>query len=110
MHKLKAENESYRIKLQIVAQGDDDASDKLQQAFASKAVDYENEIALLKAGLSKLQTTPSKTDGYSITTPRSRSFERSQDNTPRSRSESPELSRLRAQMFGSMSNPQNLDA
>jgi len=104
LHKLKAENEVYKIQLSIGNNEENGKFDgsrsagEVQKAFVERSVEYEREIAQLKGKLMQEQQASS----------RSRSHQRSL--TSRERSESPEMRRLRAQMLGSMSNPQNLDA
>ena len=91
--KLRAENESYRIQLQSFNAGKD-PTDALQETYIAKVENYEREIAILK---NEIQAKDKQ-----LSEPR-----RGRDRT---RSESPELSRLRSQMFGSMSKSVTLDA
>jgi kinesin family protein 4/21/27 len=107
MHKLKAENEAYRIQLEsISSQEEDKSSDELQKAFVARTVEHEHEIAQLKESLANLQAA---SIASAQSPSRSRLEGRSQ-SSPRERSDSPELRRLRAQVLGSMANPRNLDA
>jgi kinesin family protein 4/21/27 len=90
--KLRAENESYRIRLKSVSQGKD-PSDALQEAYMTKVTEYERDISRLKNEI------------------QSKRYERSSPQRGRrGRSESPEYSRLKSQMFGSMSRSITLDA
>ncbi|CAJ1933764.1 unnamed protein product [Cylindrotheca closterium] len=101
LHQLKAENEGYKIQLSTGNFEENDKSDgskSIQKAFVERSVEYEREIAQLKVELMQQQQASS----------RSRSHQRSLAS--RERSESPEMRRLRAQMLGSLSSPQNLDA
>jgi len=100
LHKLKAENEAYKIQ---VRSGEINRNDKyeansligeVQKAFVERYIEYECEITQLKE---KLQESS-----------RSRSHQRS--SLARQRSESPEMHRLWSQILGSMANPQHLDA
>lgn len=91
--RLRAENESYRIQLESYSKGRDPA-DALQENYMKKVANYEREIAILK---NEIQTR----DDVASSSRRGRS---------RTRSESPELSRLKSQMFGSMSKSNTLDA
>ena len=97
--KLKAENEAYRVQVEALSNGEN-TSDALQKAYVVKATEYEGEIARLKKALELADDRQGRThhieDGASI--------DRQQ------RSESPELSRLKTQMFGSMSQSNSLDA
>ena len=92
--KLRAENESYRLRLESLSEGKD-PSDALQEAYTTKVTEYEREISRLKIEIR------SKNDEMS-------SPQRGRQNQ-RTRSESPELSRLKSQMFGSMSKSITLD-
>jgi hypothetical protein len=92
--KLRAENESYRLRLESLSEGKD-PSDALQEAYTTKVTEYEREISRLKIEIR------SKNDEMS-------SPQRGRRNQ-RSRSESPELSRLKSQMFGSMAKSITLD-
>ena len=91
--KLRAENESYRIQLQSLSEGRD-PSDALRDAYTTKVADYEREIAILK---NKIQIKDEE-----LSNP--------QRGRARTRSESPELSRLKSQMFGSMSKSITVEA
>jgi hypothetical protein len=107
LHKLKAENEAYRIQLESMSkQEEEKSSNELQKAFVARTVEYEHEIDHLKESLANLQAA-------FIASPQSPSRSRLQgrlQSSPRERSDSPELRRLRAQVLGSMANPRNLDA
>jgi hypothetical protein len=121
---VKAQSEVYRLKLQAFEKGDD-PSEALQKAFVARAAEYEREIAQLKAKGSPLG---SQSPSHSLSQP---NFDKtiSHEDKPyfpnlpprtpnrnvknsriRERSESPDLTRLRAQVFGSMSQSNNLDA
>ena len=91
--KLRAENESYRIHLLSLSEGKD-PSDALQDAYTTKVANYEREIAILK---NEIQL-------------RDDDLSSSRRGRARTRSESPELSRLKSQVFGSMSKSITLDA
>jgi hypothetical protein len=120
---VKAQSEVYRVKLQAFEKGDD-PSEALQQAFVARAAEYEREIAQLKAkGSPSLGS--SQSPSHSLSQP---NFDKtiSHEDKPyspnlpprtpvknsriRERSESPDLTRLREQVFGSMSQSNNLDA
>ena len=122
MQKLMAENEVYRLRLEAQANSDnaDDASDSLQLAFIARAAEYEREIAMLRQGTSSQNSTPQSAFDKTLSNQDSQQQPQLTPKTPNQksqpdadlfvRSESPELSRLRAQAFGSMSQAQNLDA
>jgi kinesin family protein 4/21/27 len=120
LQKVKAENEVLRLKLQALSKGDD-PSEALQQAFMARAAAYEREIAMLRAQSSPLASsqnsslsqprfdkTISHQDRPNLP-PRTPGRSRQDPTKIRERSMSPELSRLRAQVFGSMSQSNNLD-
>ncbi|KAL3922733.1 MAG: hypothetical protein SGILL_002044, partial [Bacillariaceae sp.] len=100
--KLKAENEAFRIQVKALSDGED-TSDALQKAYVTKATEYERQIAALKRQLDT-RIDPDRNGRISA-----RGF-----RTPRppseGRSESPELSRLKSQVFGSLSKFSNVDA
>jgi predicted nuclease with TOPRIM domain len=103
--KLKAENEAYRLQCQALSNGHD-PSDALQKAYVTKATEYERVIAHLKSQI--VLNSSGK-----VTSPRSgrsRSLHDADQQSSRYRSESPELSRLKAQIFGSLSQSSQLDA
>ena len=99
LQKLRAENEVYRMKLESMSDGKD-PMEALQQAFTARATEYEREIAILRAQNCATEIAPTRTPTKL----------RADLPKVRERSESPELSRLRAQVFGSMAQPENLDA
>eukprot|EP00535_Pseudo-nitzschia_heimii_P002398 CAMPEP_0197194112 /NCGR_PEP_ID=MMETSP1423-20130617/28681_1 /TAXON_ID=476441 /ORGANISM="Pseudo-nitzschia heimii, Strain UNC1101" /LENGTH=1576 /DNA_ID=CAMNT_0042647483 /DNA_START=196 /DNA_END=4926 /DNA_ORIENTATION=- len=94
VQKLRAENESYRLQLQSLSRGQD-PFDVLQEAYLAKVTKYEREISRLKIEIQ------SKND-------ETQSVQRVRWNQ-QTRSESPELSRLKSQVFGSMSKSNILD-
>jgi hypothetical protein len=100
--KLKAENEAFRIQVKALADGED-TSDALQKAYIEKATEYERQIAKLKKELErkKENNRAGRSHAREINTPRPVGGDRS---------ESPELSRLKSQMFGSLSKFSTLDA
>jgi hypothetical protein len=125
LQKIKAENEVYRLRLESQTTSDDeDPADALQLAFIARAQEYEREIAMLRQG----KNSPSHHGAFSQPDfgntisqeeqqpylpnlpPRTPNRRTPSDSEKFVRSESPELSRLRAQAFGSMSQSQNLDA
>lgn len=101
--KLKAENEAFRIQVESFTNGRD-PSDALQQAYVTKATEYEQEIARLNKELQCKYSPPRALRG------RPESAQRQTSNGSRQRSESPELSRLRTQLLGSLSQSSHLDA
>jgi hypothetical protein len=113
LQKVKAENEVLRIKLEALSKGDD-PSEAIQQVFIARAAKYEREIAMLRA-----QSSPPAYSQKSIShqdrpnlpnlPPRTPGRSGQDSRRVRERSMSPELSRLRAQIFGSMSQSNNLD-
>lgn len=104
---LKAENEAYRIQLaSLSTQEEEHSPGDLQNAFVARTVEYEREIARLKESLAY---TPAESIASPQAPARSHHQQRL-DSSPRERSDSPELRRLRAQVLGSMANPRNLDA
>jgi hypothetical protein len=122
----KAELEVYRLKLKTL-NGDKDPAVALQKAFIARAAEYEREIAMLKQGKtggesssspSRLSSfSPAEVDKTTISQeslsdlpPRTPSRQSQKSSRIRERSESPELSRLRAQVFGSLSQSNHLDA
>ena len=130
LNKMQAEKEVYRLRLEAISKGDKEA-DVLQEAFVSKAADYEREIASLKSELSAQKRSQQHTSPARTSSLGGKSFDKTishQDQlrlpslpprtparkTPMSRHlerhESPELSRLKAQMMGSMSHEEQLDA
>ena len=92
--KLRAENKSYRLRLESLSEGKD-PSDALQEAYTTKVTEYEREISRLKIEV--------RSKNGELSSP-----QRGRQNQ-RARSESPELSRLKSQMFGSMSKSITLD-
>ena len=125
LHAAKTEKEIYKLRFDAISCGDKEA-DALQGAFITRAAEYEREIALLKSKLMHgesaapsvippndfdrtinhddrpfLPNLPPRTPQKARYSPPSRHLERS---------ESPELSRLRAQVMGSMSSKDQLDA
>mmetsp|Transcript_13532 Transcript_13532/g.31657 ORF Transcript_13532/g.31657 Transcript_13532/m.31657 type:complete len:1546 (-) Transcript_13532:1586-6223(-) len=91
LQRLRAENESFRLQLESLAEGRD-PSDALQEAYVTKSSEYEQEISRLKFEIQSMNTI--------ISSPH-RTFRRP---------ESLELNRLKSQMFGSMSRSITLDA
>eukprot|EP00980_Cylindrotheca_fusiformis_P025333 scaffold13478_cov132-Cylindrotheca_fusiformis.AAC.26 len=105
IQKLKAENEAYRLQLDLLSKQQDgrSSSEDLRKAFVARTVEFEQEIAQLKASQGLVEAGSTTPSGSS----RSRQHKRS---ASRERSDSPELRRLRDQVLGSMANPRNLDA
>jgi hypothetical protein len=120
LQQIKAENEVYRLKVESLMNGQNDPTEALQKAFVARAAEYERKIATLRSESSGL--TPSNYSSmqqpdfdkaaigdeelsYNPNLP-----PRTPNGRSPARSESPELSRLRAQMFGSMAKSNNLDA
>jgi Kinesin motor domain len=122
LHRVKAENELYKLKLESFSggEGEGNDSDALQKAFVARAAEYEREIASLRtqvhstheqcyrsgAELPDIETTTFGGDGGLRSSDRTRLSELPKP----SRGDSPELNRLRAQMFGSMAQEKNIDA
>lgn len=101
---LRTENEAYRLQVQSLSQGKD-PSNALQKAYVTKAIEYEREISRLKKEIqTNKNVTASPLQFREI--PRNKSIPRN----PNARSESPELSRLRSQIFGSLSKSGTIDA
>ncbi|KAG7356967.1 kinesin motor domain containing protein [Nitzschia inconspicua] len=97
--KLEAENEALRIQISALLKGSD-SSDALQSAFVTKSVDYERQIALLKHKLSQSEMRHGRSHSNGSIT----------YAVGQRRSESPELSRLKSQIFGSLSKFNTVDA
>ncbi len=115
LQRMKAEKEIYQLQLESLSNGQDPTKG-LQKAFIARAAEYEKEIALLRLQVSGVSSTDygshverSTIEGderdYTPNLP-----PRTPSRRPAGRPESPELSRLRAQMFGSMAQAKNLDA
>jgi len=102
--KLRTENEVFRLQVQSLSQGKD-PSDALQKAYVTKAIEYEREISRLKK---EIQTN-TKCTTNSLQFREIRRNEAFSRNS-KVRSESPELSRLKSQIFGSLSKSSTLDA
>ena len=92
---LRAENDAYRLQLKSLSQGKDPVDD-IQEAYITKVTEYEREILRLKNEIELKNNDISSP-------PKGR-------QNQRTRSESPELSRLKSQVLGSMSNSVTLDA
>ena len=122
LQRIKAENEVYKIKLESFSSGDSIgiSSDALEKAFLARATEYEHEIAVLRAQVG-VADCPSNDSG--IDEPNFETANTAGDGalrtgrpprTPRrktsTRDDSPELIRLRTQMFGSMAQEKNLEA
>uniref|UniRef100_A0A448ZFH2 Kinesin motor domain-containing protein n=1 Tax=Pseudo-nitzschia multistriata TaxID=183589 RepID=A0A448ZFH2_9STRA len=86
--RLRAENESIRLQLHSFSEGND-PSEVLQEAYVTKVTEYEKEISRLKHEIQAKNDTKS---------------------TLPIQPESPELNRLRSQMFGSLAKSITLDA
>ncbi|KAG7360918.1 kinesin motor domain containing protein [Nitzschia inconspicua] len=97
--KLEAENEALRIQISALLKGSD-SSDALQSAYVTKTVDYERQIALLKHKLSQSEMRHGRSHSNGSIT----------YAVGQRRSESPELSRLKSQIFGSLSKFNTVDA
>ena len=134
IHALKAENEALRLQVEAtgplssVDEGDLSSKEAIHKAFVDRATAYEREIAGLKARLSTGAIGDKKNSNHSDNEQLDAGDERApylpkfpprtpnrrgrgnQETTHPERAESPELSRLRAQMFGSMSQSNHLDA
>lgn len=126
LQRLKAENEVYRLRLKVAQEHGDQANsaDVMQKAFMTRAAEYEREIAWLKAQITGTshstapsipqpdfdKETISGDDKSFLPNLPPRTPSRMLPRCPRDRSESPELSRLRAQVFGSMSESKTVDA
>ena len=134
-HSWKAEKEAHRIQVEAAGhlahldvEGKSSVVAAIQQAFVARATEYEREIAELRARLypgsndeSNLSVLsdheqlnigderPPYLPKFPPRTPLRRGRSSQQATYPE-RSESPELSRLRAQVFGSMSQSNHLDA
>lgn len=106
VQRIKAENEALRIRIETQSSNDADAV-ALQNAFIDKVAEYEREISVLKSqALTRMvSSSPPHSSLGTFRTPSRHSSMNSLH-----RSESPELNKLRAQMFGSMAQPKNLDA
>mmetsp|Transcript_56214 Transcript_56214/g.136237 ORF Transcript_56214/g.136237 Transcript_56214/m.136237 type:complete len:1623 (+) Transcript_56214:225-5093(+) len=98
---LKAQNEAYKLQVESLAKGHD-PSDALQQAYVTKATQYEKQISLLKNELEAQKS-------LHFVRGRQRTAERKSSNSSRERSESPGLSRLRDQVLDSLSQSSQLD-
>ena len=101
---LRTENEAYRLQVQSLSEGKD-PSNALQKAYVTKAIEYEREISRLKKEI--------QTNKNVIASPlqfREIPINKSIPRNPNARSESPELSRLRSQIFGSLSKSGTIDA
>lgn len=118
LQQIKAENEVYRLKVESVTNGEKDPTEALQKAFIARAAEYEQEIAMLRNQISahtrSSYSSMQQHDFEGGSTPDDGDITNLAPRTPNrrstTRSESPELSRLRAQMFGSMAKSNNLDA
>eukprot|EP00934_Nitzschia_sp_Nitz4_P000480 Nitzschia sp. Nitz4//scaffold9_size221794//135611//140914//NITZ4_001364-RA/size221794-snap-gene-0.105-mRNA-1//1//CDS//3329561055//480//frame0 len=112
--RLRAENEAYRLKIGANAgnQGAKNSDATLEQSFLARASAYESEIASLQAKLSQMTMRPNQPtqDEDRFRTPTRPPRTPASRDTSRERSESPELNRLRAQMFGSMDASETVDA
>ena len=122
LQRVKAENEVFCLRIESLSKGDD-PSQALQQAFIARAAEYEREIAMLRGhggppvGSSVYQSDFDNTIAHQNQPylpnlpPRTPISSQSKEDPTRGlqRSDSPELNRLRAQMFGSMAQSNNLD-
>lgn len=121
----KVEKEIYKLRLDAISCGGKE-TDALQGAFMTRAAEYEREIAMLKSKLMHGESAapsviPPNDFDRTINhgdrpilpnlPPRTPQKPRNAPSSPHlERSESPELSRLRAQVVGSMSSTDQLDA
>ena len=120
LQRIKAENEVYKIKLESFSSGDGMSSDALEKAFLARAAEYEHDIAVLRAqaGVPDGPSNDSGIDEPNFETANTGGDEgvrtSRRPRTPRrkttARDDSPELIRLRSQMFGSMAQEKNLEA
>ena len=103
--KLRTENEAYRLQVESISQGKD-PSNALQKAYVTKAIEYEREISRLKNEIQANKNSVSRPVRFKEIPIINESFSRKSN----SRSESPELSRLKTQIFGSLAKSSTLDA
>ena len=116
---VRAENEVLRLKIEALTNGKDDPTEAMQTAFVARVAKYEQEIEMLQAKIELSSSSgnagfPQPDFGKNTINGEDRPYMPScLPRTPNRRlshsPESPELSLLRAQMFGSMAQSKNLD-